>query len=195
MNRALRSVNRLTGLINDVLDLSKIEAGAMQLQIGDCAPESCIDTAMTSLQNQAAGKKLNLVREDEGTLPILQADERRLTQHVLVNLVKNAIKFTATGEVRVGARQENGEVVFKVADTGIGIPANQQERIFETFYQVDASTSREVQGTGLGLSIARRFVEMHGGRIWVESEVGVGSTFQFTVPCPQPDDPSPERSN
>jgi hypothetical protein len=155
----------------------------MQLQVADCVPEVCIENAVTSLQYRATEKDLQLVREIEDDLPVLQADERRLTQHVLVNLVKNAIKFTRQGRVRIGARREDGSVVFWVTDTGIGIPPQEQEKIFDTFYQVDGSLTREAEGTGLGLAICRRFVEMHGGRIWVESEPEVGSTFSFSIPC------------
>ena len=175
--------DNLLDLINDVLDLSKIEAGSMQLQLADCVPEVCIENAVTSLQYRATEKELQLLREVEDDLPVLQADERRLTQHVLVNLVKNAIKFTRQGEVRIGARRENGSVVFWVADTGIGIPVQEQEKIFDTFYQMDGSLTREAEGTGLGLAICRRFVEMHGGRIWVESEPEQGSSFFFTIPA------------
>jgi len=155
----------------------------MQLQVADCVPEVCIENAVTSLQYRATEKDLQLVREIEDDLPVLQADERRLTQHVLVNLVKNAIKFTRQGRVRIGARREDGSVVFWVTDTGIGIPPQEQEKISDTFYQVDGSLTREAEGTGLGLAICRRFVEMHGGRIWVESEPEVGSTFSFSIPC------------
>ena len=114
--------------------------------------------------------------------PEVEADERRLTQHVLVNLIKNAIKFTQKGGIKVGARQDNGEILFWVADTGAGIPEGERENIFESFRQVDGSLTREAEGSGLGLTIARKFVEMHGGRIWVESELGAGSTFYFTIP-------------
>jgi len=164
----------LLALINDVLDLSKIEAGAMELRLAECAPETCIDTAIASLQHKAAAKGLHLIRDVSDDLPSLWADERRLTQHVLVNLIRNAIKFTPGGEIRVGASQDNGDVRFWVADTGSGIPADQAEKVFEPFYQIDASTTRQAEGTGLGLAIVRRFVEMHGGRIWFESQPGQG---------------------
>ena len=123
-----------------------------------------------------------LWEELQERLPPIAADERRLTQHVLVNLVKNAITFTPAGEVRIGARAEEDSVQFWVTDTGIGIAEEEQERIFDNFYQVDGSSTRRAEGVGLGLAIARKFVEMHGGRLWVESAVGEGSTFRFTVP-------------
>jgi two-component system, sensor histidine kinase LadS len=172
----------LLALINDVLDISKIEAGSMELQLAECLPESCIDTAATFLEHQASGKGLQLIREVDADLPILWADERRLTQHVLINLLKNAIKFTRAGEVRVGVRRQEDQVLFWVADTGIGIPPEEREWIFETFHQVDDTLTRKTEGTGLGLAIARSFVELHGGRIWVESQEGRGSTFFFTIP-------------
>jgi signal transduction histidine kinase len=115
-------------------------------------------------------------------LPPLFIDDRRMTQHVLVNLIKNAVKFTPAGSVEVGVRRAGEEVCFWVKDTGTGIPESELEHIFESFRQVDGSLTREVEGSGLGLTIARRFVELHGGRIWVDSEVGKGSSFSFTVP-------------
>ena len=177
-----RNGENLLNLINDILDLSKIEAGAMKLQIVDCIPEECIENAIASLSHRAEDKGLELVYDVEDDLPVIQADDRRLTQHVLINLVKNAVKFTTEGEVRAGAREEGDHILFWVADTGIGIPKDQQDYIFDTFRQADGSVTREAEGTGLGLSIAKRFVEMHGGKIWVESEAGKGSTFWFTIP-------------
>ena len=177
-----RNGENLLNLINDILDLSKIEAGAMKLQIVDCIPEECIENAIASLSHRAEDKGLELIYDVEDDLPVIRADDRRLTQHVLINLVKNAVKFTVEGDVRVGAREEGDHILFWVADTGIGIPQDQQDYIFDTFRQADGSVTREAEGTGLGLSIAQRFVEMHGGRIWVESEPGKGSTFWFTIP-------------
>jgi signal transduction histidine kinase len=168
-------------LINDVLDLSKIEAGAMQLERAPCDPAACVENAVAALERDAGDKGLELEMQIEDLPPIL-ADERRLTQHVLLNLVKNAIKFTAAGKVTVGTRHQNGEVLFWVEDTGIGIPATEQERIFETFHQVDGSITRQAEGTGLGLAIARKFVELHRGRIWVESQAGEGAIFYVALP-------------
>ena len=110
------------------------------------------------------------------------ADQRRITQQVLQNILKNAIKFTAEGEIRIGARRDRESILFWVVDTGIGIPKQEHERVFESFRQVDGSVNRKAEGTGLGLTIARRFVEMHGGRIWLESKPGQGARFQFTIP-------------
>jgi signal transduction histidine kinase len=171
----------LLALINDVLDLSKIEAGAMQLERAPCAPAECVENAVAALEHSARDKGLEIDLQVEDLDPIL-ADERRLTQHVLLNLVKNAIKFTPAGKITVGVRRENSDVLFWVEDTGIGIPAAEQERIFETFHQVDGSITRQAEGTSLGLAIARKFVELHRGRIWLESVEGTGSTFYVAVP-------------
>jgi signal transduction histidine kinase len=115
------------------------------------------------------------------TLPTGEGDERRITQ-VLLNLVGNALKFTDEGEVEVRASAADGSFEVSVSDTGPGIPAAERERIFEEFHQLDTSTTRTKGGTGLGLAISKRIIEMHGGRIWVESDVGHGSTFRFTLP-------------
>jgi len=172
----------LLALINDILDLAKIEAGAMRLSTSPCVPGHCIDSAISTLHYQADEKGLELTHDVAETIPEIEADERRLTQHVLVNLIKNAIKFTPEGSIKVGAKRENGAILFWVADTGMGIPEDERDNIFESFRQVDGSLTREAEGSGLGLTIARKFVEMHGGRIWVESEMGSGSTFYFTIP-------------
>ena len=153
----------------------------MQLKRATCDPVECVENAVAALEHSASEKELELSVQVEDLPPIL-ADERRLTQHVLLNLIKNAIKFTPAGKISVGVRRENGDVLFWVKDTGIGIPASEQERIFETFHQVDGSITRQAEGTGLGLAIAHKFVELHRGRIWVESEEGKGSTFYVTVP-------------
>ena len=173
----------LLSLINDVLDLSKIEAGAMELQRAPCDPADCVETVVAALEHTARKKGLELKAVAPDDLPPVLADERRLTQQILLNLVKNAIKFTHAGQVECGARPDNGDVLFWVADTGIGIAPSELERIFETFHQVDTSITRQAEGTGLGLAIAMKFVELHRGRIWVESEEGKGSTFFVTIPA------------
>ena len=174
---------RLLELINDVLDLSKIEAGAMQLQRAPCDPGACVENVVAALEHLATKKGLEISSQVKEDLPVIVVDEPRLTRHVLVNLVNNAIKFTRAGEIEVGVKRDNGQVLFWVRDTGIGIPAAEQERIFETFHQVDGSITRQAEGTGLGLTIAHKFVELHRGKIWVESEEDQGSTFYFTVPA------------
>ena len=132
-------------------------------------------------ESLAQNKRLALKTEVAKSLPIGLGDEQRLTQ-VLLNLVGNAIKFTDTGEVRVTAKTVNGHFAVSVMDTGPGIPEEERSRIFEQFHQVDSSLTKAKGGTGLGLAIAKQIVEMHGGRIWVESTVGKGSTFQMEIP-------------
>ncbi len=170
----------LLELINDVLEVSRIEANAVQLDLAACVPAACIGNAAATLKHDAEQKGLRLQHQIEGELPLIHADERRLSQHVLANLLKNAIKFTEAGEVCIGARAQEGNVLFWVADTGIGIAAEEQDAIFDIFHRLE--DARHVEGTGLGLAIAREFVELHGGRLWVESEVGKGSTFYFSIP-------------
>jgi signal transduction histidine kinase len=135
----------------------------------------------TAVESLATEKKLDLKIELPPNLPVAQGDERRLTQ-VLLNLVGNAIKFTDAGEVAIKAAAANGSYTLSVRDTGPGIDAADQSKIFEEFQQADNSATKKKGGTGLGLAIAKQIVEMHGGRIWVESKVGAGATFSFTVP-------------
>ena len=176
MQRLEKSGRHLLGLINDVLDLSKIEAGQLVLALNDYSMKEVVQTVLTAVESLAAEKKLALKTQVPSDLPPGRGDERRLTQ-VLLNIVGNAIKFTEAGEVRIEATARDGEFVVSVADTGPGITPADQERIFEEFQQVDSSHTRKKGGTGLGLSIARRIIELHGGRIWVESSPGNGSTF------------------
>ena len=168
-------------LINDVLDLSKIEAGHMELALGEFSVREIVDIAYVSLRSLAAEKGLDFVVNVPDNLPVAYGDNGRLTQ-CLMNLAGNAIKFTRRGSVEIGAEVVGDELRFRVTDTGIGIPQEELENVFAEFRQVDAAVTREFGGTGLGLSITRRFVELHGGRIWVESELGKGCTFYFTVP-------------
>ena len=171
----------LLRLINDVLDLSKIEAGRMELSLTDYSVEEVVETARTSLRSLAAEKGLEFTAEVQPDVPVAYGDGKRITQY-LTNLVGNALKFTKQGRVAIRVLLDGDRVVYSVTDTGIGIPADQLDNIFGEFRQVDASISREFGGTGLGLSITKTFVELHGGRIWVESEPGRGSTFHFAIP-------------
>ena len=171
----------LLRLINDVLDLSKIEAGRMELSLGDYAVEDVVATVRASLRSLASEKGLELVAEVPSNLPDAYGDSKRITQ-CLMNLVGNALKFTRKGRVAIRVDQQGDLLRFRVSDTGIGIPADQLDAVFAEFRQVDTTTTRDFGGTGLGLSITKKFVELHGGRIWVESEPGKGSTFSFTVP-------------
>ncbi len=171
----------LLGLINDVLDLSKIEAGQLVLSLDDYSLSDVVHGVVSAVEPLAAEKRLAFKAEVAPGLPIGRGDERRLSQ-VLLNLVGNAIKFTDKGEVAIRAFATNGAFTVAVCDTGPGIAAADQAKIFEEFQQADNSITRKKGGTGLGLSIAKRIIEMHGGRIWVESEPGKGSTFYFTLP-------------
>jgi signal transduction histidine kinase len=171
----------LLHLINDVLDLSKIEAGRMELALNEYSVREVIDIVHLSLRSLAAEKKLEFTTSVPDDLPPAYGDNRRLAQ-CLMNLAGNAIKFTRQGRVEIGVELAGEELVFRVVDTGIGIPKEELENVFGEFRQVDTAVTREFGGTGLGLSITKKFVEMHGGRVWVESEAGKGSTFLFAVP-------------
>jgi len=180
LQRVSQNGKHLLGLINAVLDLSKIEAGQLVLSIEDYSIQDIVRAVVSATESLAAAKKLPLKVEMSDDLPPGHGDERRISQ-VLLNLVGNAIKFTQEGEVRITAKAANGRFSVAVRDTGPGIPDAEQARVFHEFHQVDSSNTKEA-GTGLGLAIAKRIVELHGGQIWVESEVGKGSTFQFELP-------------
>jgi GAF domain-containing protein len=171
----------LLGLINDVLDLSKIEAGQLVLELSDYSVQDIAQTVRSTLESLAADKKLVFKVEVSPQLPSGRGDGRRLTQ-VLINLVGNAIKFTDAGEVAIKATTNDGSFRVSVCDTGPGISAVDQAKLFQEFQQADNAITKKKGGTGLGLAISKRIIEMHGGRIWVDSTLGEGSTFSFTVP-------------
>jgi signal transduction histidine kinase len=171
----------LLGLINDVLDLSKIEAGQLVLELSDYSIQDIAQAVRSTLEPLATDKKLAFEVEMVAELPPGRGDGRRLTQ-VLINLVGNAIKFTDAGEVAIKAEANNGSFYVSVRDTGPGISAADQAKLFQEFQQADNTITRKKGGTGLGLAISKRIIEMHGGRIWVESQPGQGSTFTFTLP-------------
>jgi signal transduction histidine kinase len=181
LTRIRSNGKHLLGLINTVLDIAKIESGQFTLNMTEYAIESVVETVRAATESLAQNKKLALKTDVAKSLPIGLGDEQRLTQ-VLLNLVGNAIKFTDAGEVRVTAKAVNGHFNVSVTDTGPGIPEHERARIFEQFHQVDSSLTKAKGGTGLGLAIAKQIVEMHGGRIWVESALGKGSTFQMELP-------------
>jgi signal transduction histidine kinase/CHASE3 domain sensor protein len=181
LERIQQNGRHLLGLINDVLDLAKIEAGQLTLSPVDYSMRELVLDVVSATEALAAEKKLALEVDAPADLPPGRGDERRLTQ-VLLNLVSNAIKFTEAGSVTIRASAADDSFRVAVTDTGVGIAAGDRERIFEEFQQVDSSSTRKKGGTGLGLAIARRIVELHGGRIWVESTPGQGSTFAFTLP-------------
>jgi two-component system phosphate regulon sensor histidine kinase PhoR len=173
---------RLTRLTDDLLKLSTIEAGKMELELLTVSPpellKMCADTASFAAKKKQQTIKIECARD----LPSVRGDSGRL-RDVLQNLLDNAVQYTpAGGHIVASAARDGDEIVFTVADNGIGIPQAEQERIFERFYRVDEGRSREVGGTGLGLSIARHIAEAHGGRVWVESAIGQGSRFHFSVP-------------
>ncbi|MGC1087073.1 MAG: response regulator [Candidatus Acidiferrum sp.] len=176
----------LLTLLNDILDLSKIEAGKLELESVPFSPADCIEEALQPLALAAHKKGIELAWETGEDFPeFVQGDPTRLRQ-VLINLAGNALKFTNAGEVAIHAKKvassKDGSVLqFSVSDTGIGIPEDNRDRIFEAFSQADMSTTRKHGGTGLGLSISNRLVSLMGGHIWLESEVGKGSTFHFEV--------------
>jgi signal transduction histidine kinase len=181
LDRVQINGKHLLGLINDVLDLSKIEAGQLKLALEDYSMKSVVDSVVATTGSLAQSKGLFIKSSVAENLPIGHGDERRLTQ-VLLNLVGNAIKFTDTGEVEIRANATNGTFDVAVRDTGPGIAPQDQERIFDDFQQIDNTSTRHKGGTGLGLAISRRFVEMHGGTLTVESALGIGSTFHMVLP-------------
>jgi signal transduction histidine kinase len=181
LERVEQNGRHLLSLINDVLDLSKIEAGHLSLSLNDYSMKEVVQTVVTAVESLAAEKNLELTVTLSPEVDYGKGDEQRITQ-VLMNLVGNAIKFTEAGEVKVEATASNDTFVVSVSDTGPGLSKVDQQKIFEEFHQVDASSTRKKGGTGLGLSIAKKIVEMHGGRIWVESTLGKGATFSFTLP-------------
>ena len=177
----LTSGNHLLALINDVLDLSKVEAGQVELQVVPFSLQDALERGVSMVRERATKDDVRVTLHANGGLDVVRGDERRIRQ-VIFNLLSNAVKFTpAGGVVDLTATQANGEVRVSVADTGPGIAAGDLDRIFEEFQQTEAG-ARQHEGTGLGLALSKRFVEMHGGRIWCESEVGKGSTFLFTLP-------------
>jgi signal transduction histidine kinase len=181
LTRIRSNGKHLLGLINTVLDIAKIESGQFSLNLGEYAIGGIVETVRAATESLAETKNLALMAHVPKSLPVGFGDEQRLTQ-VLLNLVGNAVKFTDAGEVRITAKTENGAFAVSVADTGPGIPADQLTRVFEQFHQVDNSNTKKKGGTGLGLAISKQIVEMHGGRIWVESTLGKGSTFRLELP-------------
>jgi signal transduction histidine kinase len=176
------SGQHLLSLINDILDLSKIEAGRMELAPAPFHLPTALENAVTLVKERASRHGIALQLDIDPRLGELVADERKVKQ-VLLNLLSNAVKFTPEGgRIGLTAGRKNGLVEIAVTDTGIGIASEDQAAIFEEFRQVGSDETRKQEGTGLGLTLAKKFVELHGGRIWVESEPGRGSTFTFTLP-------------
>jgi len=182
LNDILISSERLLGLINDALDLSKIESDKMELKLTNIALTKVIEPLIRTMTLMLMSRKQSLDVEVEEGLPPVHADKTKIRQ-VLFNLLSNSNKFTPDGgKLKVEAVKDGDWCQVSVIDNGIGIKREEQERIFEPFYQADEPLTEERSGTGLGLTVAKQIVEKHGGRIWVESECGKGSKFTFTLP-------------
>jgi signal transduction histidine kinase len=178
----LTSANHLLSLINDALDLSKVEAGQIELDVGPFSLRDALESGVVMVRERATSDGVRVALSADPDVDVVQGDERRIRQ-VIFNLLSNAVKFTpAGGTVDVSSAQVNGEVRISVADTGPGIAPEDRVRIFEEFQQTQAGVEQP-EGTGLGLALAKRYVELHGGRIWVDGELGNGSTFVFTLPA------------
>jgi signal transduction histidine kinase len=177
----LSSGNHLLSLINDVLDLSKVEAGQVELEVATFSLREALERGVVMVREQATQKGVRLSLVVAPAVDLIDGDERRLRQ-VVYNLLTNAVKFTPDdGSIAVASTRVDGEVQVSITDTGPGIAPEDHERIFEEFQQTDVGIGQH-EGTGLGLALSKRLVELHGGRIWVESEPGRGSRFVFTLP-------------
>ena len=183
------SAQHLLSLVNDILDLSKIEAGKIRLDAEWISVEEIIVGVMASTYILIEGKPIELKEEIESNLPKVYVDRGRIRQAV-INILSNAAKFTDVGSITMRVRKitknEQEFVCFSIKDTGIGIAAEDMDKVFEAFRQIDSSVARRAEGTGLGMPISYRLVSLHGGELWVESQVGHGSTFSFTIPLKPP---------
>jgi signal transduction histidine kinase len=178
----LSSGRHLLSLINDILDLSKVEAGRLELELGRFHLPTALDNALTLVRERATRHGITLTQTVAAGVGDIVADERKVKQ-ILLNLLSNAVKFTPEGgRIGVTATAAEDVITIAVSDTGIGIAPEDQAAIFEEFRQVGRDDARKQEGTGLGLTLAKKFVELHGGRIWVQSQLGQGSTFTFTLP-------------
>jgi signal transduction histidine kinase len=179
----LSSGRHLLSLINDILDLSKVEAGRFELELGRFHLPTALDNALTLVRERATRHGITLTQAVDEAVGEIVADERKVKQ-ILLNLLSNAVKFTPEGgRVGLTATVADGAITIAVSDTGIGIAPEDQAAIFEEFRQVGRDDTRTQEGTGLGLTLAKKFVDLHGGRIWVQSQAGQGSTFSFTLPA------------
>jgi signal transduction histidine kinase len=179
----LEAGQHLLSLINDILDLAKVEAGRMELALADVSILDTLESGLTMHEARASRNAITLNLTIDPDVGAVRADERKVRQ-VVFNLLSNAVKFTPSGgRVDVSARRHDGVVEIAIADTGVGISPADQERIFEEFRQAGEPGSPSPEGTGLGLTLSKRFVELHGGRLWVQSELGAGTTFRFTLPA------------
>jgi signal transduction histidine kinase len=181
LDKVLSSSEHLLGLINTVLDIAKIEAGRMDVQVGKFQIKPLIELVISTTQPLIRQEKVEIRTEIEVNVPLLHSDQEKLKQ-ILMNLMSNAAKFTHEGSITIRARAEGAALVVSVADTGIGISPEAQDKVFEEFQQADTSTTREYGGTGLGLSISRSLARLLGGNLTVESQEGAGSTFTIRIP-------------
>lgn len=174
--------DRLVELINDLLDVSRMESGRVKMEKAPLSLPEIVKVAVTSIENLAKNKEMSISQDIPEGLPLVLADRQRLVR-ILVNLLSNAIKYTPPkGRIFVSIKPQNGFLATSIRDTGIGIPSEHLDRLFVKFYRVDSSLTSEIGGTGLGLAIVKSIVDLHGGQVWAESEVGKGSTFTFTLP-------------
>jgi signal transduction histidine kinase/DNA-binding response OmpR family regulator len=181
----LDSGRHLLDLINDILDIAKVEAGRMELMLERFSLADVLDNGLTMVRERASRHGIALELEVDSAIDVVDADERKIKE-VILNLLSNAVKFTPDGgRIEVAARRVGQEAQIAVRDTGVGITSEDLEHVFDEFQQVGSTTTKPHEGTGLGLTLAKKFVELHGGRIWAESQVGVGSTFTFTLPLQQ----------
>jgi signal transduction histidine kinase len=181
LQKSVQSGKHLLSLINDVLDLTKIQAGMMKLFVeNDFNIAAEMSSAAATAEKLLNGKPVKLITEIDQNFPLLTCDKRRVRQ-VLLNLISNAVKFTEEGAITLSVKKQDQHVLFSVKDTGPGIDPEQQTIIFEPFVQTETGL-KHAGGTGLGLPISKRLVEAHGGRLWIESTVGQGSNFYFSLP-------------
>ena len=179
-----RQAKRLSAIISDFLDISRIESGKIEMKKEAVPVSQVAGRVVEDLRPQANEKHVQVsARVEDGSLPLVAAgDEQRIAQ-VFTNLIGNALKFTEpNGRVDVTLSRHNGEVICRVADTGCGIPPDELDRVFDRFYQVEKVVTRKSGGTGLGLAIVKNIIEAHGGRVWIESQVGQGTQVSFTLP-------------
>jgi signal transduction histidine kinase len=182
VNDIHESGKHLLSLINDILDLSKVEAGRMELDTAPYNLAEAIGNALTLIRERASQHNVDLQSQLDEGIGAIKGDERKIKQ-IMLNLLSNAIKFTPDGgRITVAARSIDESVEISVTDTGIGIAPEDLDAVFEEFRQVGKDYTKKAEGTGLGLALTRKFVELHGGKIWVRSEPGKGSTFTFTLP-------------
>jgi two-component system sensor kinase len=177
----LRNAERLLNQIESLLEFSKIEAGKMEMQVEPVEVNEVIQGAISTIEPTLNGANVRIIREIAPDLPMLNTDREKLRQ-IILNLLGNAVKFTERGEIKIAASQQNGSLKLVVSDTGIGIPKEELNKIFEEFHRGDSSSNKKYRGTGLGLAIVKQFANLLGGEVAVESEVGKGSVFTVTLP-------------